>query len=105
MDTRTNHNGSAKEALHVIDRTRSAAKRSKPSAKKTARKLATSEPVQRVLTRAQGLWAWMKLNPKTTIGVLVGAGVLIGVGARTRVGRSALLGLSGLATVVAKRYF
>jgi len=101
METQTNHGGAAKRAKRAVKKI---AKKAPTQLSREAH-VAVQSNANGVLRIARNFGGWIKANPKTAAGVLVGAGLLIGIGTRTRFGRTALLGLSGLATVAAKRFF
>jgi hypothetical protein len=82
-------------ARRAVKRAVRASKRVEHKALATERKLESS---------ARGLVAWAKANPKTAIGVGLGASVVLGALASNRFVRASVLGLAALSIATFRRF-
>jgi ElaB/YqjD/DUF883 family membrane-anchored ribosome-binding protein len=114
MDTSHHVNGHAKKLVdhqaHTAQKTAVRVKKAVRRGKRTGLRMqskaigAVRSTERQLATTSRGVFAWVKANPKTAIGVGVGIGVAASVLATSKVARATLLGMGGLAYAVIKRF-
>lgn len=111
MDTSHHVNGHAKKLVdHSAPKIATRTKRAIHHGKRGGHKLESKavsvvrSGERRLANTRRGLFAWVKANPKSAIGVGVGIGVAASVLASSKVARAALLGFGGIAYAAIKRF-